>query len=276
MTPAARSSPAGPDELITLLDIRVLGLSECLLSEGFVLDLDGNNALGMHYILSGGGTLQIAGARAAPFILTLLIVPPRHRSNPKPASGTGLAPLIVSGCLFRAGRRASQAKWGVSIGRLVNGGARPGGDSGGGPRARCGRALEGFGSRDEESPSSDDPVCQVAGLGVAAPCDYGCGGRRTADTRPSRDRMGRKAALSRSTFFARFSRAVGVAPMEYLLTRHMALAKDLLPRNHGRITEIAQRVGYRSASTFSVAFTRHVGRPPTRYAREEQTTRDGG
>ena len=86
--------------------------------------------------------------------------------------------------------------------------------------------------------------------------------------------LAKEAALSRSTFFERFSRAVGVAPMEYLLTWRMALAKDLLRRNHGRIAEIAQRVGYSSASTFSVAFTRHVGRPPTQYAREEQTATD--
>ena len=82
--------------------------------------------------------------------------------------------------------------------------------------------------------------------------------------------LAKEAALSRSTFFERFSRAVGIAPMEYLLTWRMALAKDLLRRNEGRIAEIAQRVGYSSASTFSVAFTRHVGRPPTQYAREEQ------
>jgi AraC-like DNA-binding protein len=82
--------------------------------------------------------------------------------------------------------------------------------------------------------------------------------------------LAKEAALSRSSFFEHFSRAVGVAPMEYLLTWRMALAKDLLRRNVGRIAEIAQRVGYSSASTFSVAFTRHVGRPPTQYAREEQ------
>ncbi|MGI4813387.1 MAG: cupin domain-containing protein [Janthinobacterium lividum] len=86
--------------------------------------------------------------------------------------------------------------------------------------------------------------------------------------------LAKEAALSRSTFFERFSRAVGVAPMEYLLTWRMALAKDLLRRNEGRIAEIAARVGYGSASTFSVAFTRHVGRPPTQYAREEQAAAD--
>ncbi|SAL60265.1 AraC family transcriptional regulator [Caballeronia udeis] len=87
--------------------------------------------------------------------------------------------------------------------------------------------------------------------------------------------LAKEAALSRSTFFERFSRAVGIAPMEYLLTWRMALAKDLLRRNEGRIAEIAQRVGYSSASTFSVAFTRHVGRPPTQYAREEQEATNG-
>jgi transcriptional regulator GlxA family with amidase domain len=84
--------------------------------------------------------------------------------------------------------------------------------------------------------------------------------------------LAKEAALSRSTFFERFNRTVGLAPMEYLLTWRMALAKSLLRRNECRVAEIAQRVGYGSASTFSVAFTRHVGRPPTHYAREGHAT----
>jgi AraC-like DNA-binding protein len=79
--------------------------------------------------------------------------------------------------------------------------------------------------------------------------------------------LAKEAALSRSAFFERFSRAVGVAPMEYLLAWRMALAKDLLRRKVGGIAEVAQRVGYSSASTFSVAFTRHAGLPPSLYAR---------
>lgn len=81
--------------------------------------------------------------------------------------------------------------------------------------------------------------------------------------------LAKEAALSRSAFFERFSRAVGVAPMEYLLAWRMAIAKNLLRRRECGVAEVAQRVGYSSASTFSVAFTRHVGLPPTRYAREE-------
>ncbi len=79
--------------------------------------------------------------------------------------------------------------------------------------------------------------------------------------------LARKAALSRSTFFERFTRAVGLPPMEYLLAWRMALAKDLLRREDLALAEVAERVGYGSASTFSTAFSRHVGQPPGRFAR---------
>jgi len=81
--------------------------------------------------------------------------------------------------------------------------------------------------------------------------------------------LAKEAALSRSAFFERFSRAVGVTPMEYLLRWRMAMAKNLLRRKEGGVAEVAERVGYGSASAFSAAFTRHVGLPPTRYAREQ-------
>lgn len=81
--------------------------------------------------------------------------------------------------------------------------------------------------------------------------------------------LAQAAALSRSTFFERFSRRVGVTPMEYLLSWRMALAKDLLRRKQVTVAEVAEQVGYSSASTFSTAFARHVGLPPTHYAREQ-------
>jgi AraC-like DNA-binding protein len=84
-----------------------------------------------------------------------------------------------------------------------------------------------------------------------------------------------EAALSRSAFFERFNRAVGTAPMEYLLAWRMALAKDLLRRQQGSVSEVAERVGYGSASTFSVAFARHVGQPPMRYMRAQLEASEG-
>jgi AraC-like DNA-binding protein len=76
-----------------------------------------------------------------------------------------------------------------------------------------------------------------------------------------------EAGMSRSAFFDRFARAVGMPPMEYLLAWRMAVAKDLLRRADMALDEVAERVGYGSASTFSTAFRRHVGQPPGRYAR---------
>ena len=96
-------------------------------------------------------------------------------------------------------------------------------------------------------------------------------GLRLMHSAPARswtvEALAKEAALSRSTFFERFSRAVGVPPMEYLLAWRMALAKTLLSRHGVAMTEVAEKVGYSSASTFSTAFSRHVGQPPSRYAR---------
>jgi transcriptional regulator GlxA family with amidase domain len=82
--------------------------------------------------------------------------------------------------------------------------------------------------------------------------------------------LAKTAALSRSAFFDRFTRAVGLPPMEYLLAWRMAMAKDLLRHHDLGLNEVAERVGYSSASTFSTAFSRFVGRPPGRYARERR------
>ena len=56
--------------------------------------------------------------------------------------------------------------------------------------------------------------------------------------------------------------------MDYLLAWRMALAKDLLRREDCALAEVAERVGYGSASAFSTAFSRHVGKAPSRYARD--------
>jgi AraC family transcriptional activator of mtrCDE len=97
--PSPRVSPVDLNELITLLEIRVLGLSECLVSQGFVLELDGNDAPGIHYILSGEGLLHIDGAETVPLTPhTLLIVPPRHPLKLEvPAAKAGIASIVVPG-----------------------------------------------------------------------------------------------------------------------------------------------------------------------------------
>ncbi len=82
------------------------------------------------------------------------------------------------------------------------------------------------------------------------------------------EKLAKKVALSRSGFFERFVRNVGIAPMEYLLAWRMAIAKDLLRSGGVTTAQVAERIGYGSASAFSTAFSRHVGQPPGRYANE--------
>jgi len=81
--------------------------------------------------------------------------------------------------------------------------------------------------------------------------------------------LAKESALSRSTFFQRFSAALGVTPMDYLLSWRMALAKRFLAQKK-TITEVAALVGYSSSSTFTVAFTRHTGMPPGQYSKSWQ------
>ena len=49
--------------------------------------------------------------------------------------------------------------------------------------------------------------------------------------------------------------------MDYWLTWRMALAEDMLRRRQGGNAGVATRVGCSSASTFRLAFARHIGSP---------------
>jgi AraC-like DNA-binding protein len=79
--------------------------------------------------------------------------------------------------------------------------------------------------------------------------------------------LARAAGMSRAVFAERFTRTVGMPPFQYLLEWRMAVAKDLLLREHPALAEVAERIGYQSASAFSTAFTRHTGRPPSAFSR---------
>ena len=71
---------------------------------------------------------------------------------------------------------------------------------------------------------------------------------RSMHAQPARSwavaQLARVAAVSRSAFFERFTRLLGLTTMEYLLAWRMAVAKDLLRRQDLRLAEVAERVGY--------------------------------
>ena len=81
------------------------------------------------------------------------------------------------------------------------------------------------------------------------------------------EQLARTAGMSRAVFAERFARKIGMPPMQYLLEWRVALAKDMLRKERPSLTEVAERVGYQSASAFSTAFTRLTGRSPSEFAR---------
>lgn len=81
------------------------------------------------------------------------------------------------------------------------------------------------------------------------------------------ERLARVAGVSRAVFAERFSRTMGMPPMQYLLHWRMALAKNMLRSEDVSMSEVARRTGYLSASAFTTAFTRTTGSSPSAFAR---------
>lgn len=79
--------------------------------------------------------------------------------------------------------------------------------------------------------------------------------------------LARIAGMSRSAFAARFNEMLGCAPIEYLARWRMALARDALIRGVKSLDDIAEEIGYESASAFSTAFRRRNGVAPGVFAR---------
>jgi AraC-like DNA-binding protein len=79
--------------------------------------------------------------------------------------------------------------------------------------------------------------------------------------------LAREANMSRSAFAATFTRLVGEAPARHLTGRRMREAARLLHETALPLGVLPDRVGYRSAVGFHLAFRRHFGTPPGEYRR---------
>ena len=94
---------------------------------------------------------------------------------------------------------------------------------------------------------------------------------RAMHERPGRpwrlDELGRIAALSRTSFAARFREVAGMPPLTYLHQWRMRLARHALLREDVPVGELARRLGYSSEGAFSTAFTRYSGLAPSRFRR---------
>jgi len=76
------------------------------------------------------------------------------------------------------------------------------------------------------------------------------------------------AAMSRSSFTARFKRVVGQSPLEYVAQWRMERAKQGLRESNLPLMDIARGAGYASQAAFNKAFKRHLGVSPGEYRRK--------
>ncbi len=81
------------------------------------------------------------------------------------------------------------------------------------------------------------------------------------------DELGRQAGLSRSALAERFTRLIGMAPMQYLAHWRMQMAAQRLKDGGASLAQIADQVGYESEAAFSRAFKKSFGTAPATWRR---------
>jgi AraC family transcriptional activator of mtrCDE len=78
--PILRISPSDLDNLLSTLDVRFVALSECLVSRGHRLDIEGASVSGIHYNLLGTGKIYIGDGAAVMLSPHTLVVVPANLS----------------------------------------------------------------------------------------------------------------------------------------------------------------------------------------------------
>jgi len=86
------------------------------------------------------------------------------------------------------------------------------------------------------------------------------------------DELGRAIGLSRSALADRFTRVIGVAPMNYLANWRMQVAAQKLRTTSASLANVANTVGYESEAAFSRAFKKTFGMAPATWRRSNSET----
>lgn len=75
--------------------------------------------------------------------------------------------------------------------------------------------------------------------------------------------LAEQAGLTRTSFHAKFFRAFGTGPMDYLRTRRLEAAREALLYQGVSVTDAAFQAGYANPANFATAFRRRFGVPPS-------------
>lgn len=81
------------------------------------------------------------------------------------------------------------------------------------------------------------------------------------------DELGHEIGLSRSALADRFTRTIGVAPIQYLANWRMQVAAQKLRNTSASLAQVADAVGYDSEAAFSRAFKKGFGTAPATWRR---------
>jgi AraC-like DNA-binding protein len=81
------------------------------------------------------------------------------------------------------------------------------------------------------------------------------------------DTLARRAHASAAHFARCFKETFGETPHQYLLTRRIQRAQELLRLTDLSVSEVCDAVGYASVGSFGATFKRVVGMSPTAYRR---------
>lgn len=87
--------------------------------------------------------------------------------------------------------------------------------------------------------------------------------------------LAERAALSKTALVEAFRRALGMTPMQYVVSWRMHKARALLAQSGRSVQQIALDVGYESESAFNRAFKGHFGAPPGRFRRSLGSASEG-
>jgi AraC-like DNA-binding protein len=81
------------------------------------------------------------------------------------------------------------------------------------------------------------------------------------------DRLAEHANLSRTAFYQRFNKCMGIAPMQYVRRWRLSIARSQLIQGE-RISSVAFGLGYRSVEGFSRAYHQHFEQWPGEMQKE--------
>jgi DNA-binding response OmpR family regulator len=79
----------------------------------------------------------------------------------------------------------------------------------------------------------------------------------------------REVGLSRTQLYRKLFALTNQAPSDFIRTLRLRRAANLLGQGAGNVSEVAYKVGFRDASTFSKAFVKEYGCPPSEYPQKQ-------